>query len=129
MALKVSKNIGMTDVITSGNPGTTQHPIGGSAVETRYFLFNDSAAHRYENVVITPADTSGSDEKGWIQLAPDNAGSPGTFLAAGIALSMANISDNGVAKPFWCRVTSAAVGAAANKNDLQLNVGFREFAV
>lgn len=127
--LKVSKNIGLTDVVTGANPITTTHPTTGSAVEQRVFLFNDAAAFRYEAITIDPTDTVTTDESGYIQLAPDNAGSPGTYLAASAALTMANISDSNVAKPFWVKVTTPVLANAVNKTDIQLTINFNEFAV
>jgi hypothetical protein len=52
-----------------------------------------------------------------------------TFLSAGAALTMANISDTNVAKPFWVKVTAPSVGSAQNKTDIKLTVNYRKFAV
>lgn len=132
VALKISKNVGLTDVVSSGtntNPISTQHPITGSQVEQRLWLFNDKDTERFENINIDPTDSVATDESTWVQLAPDNNGSAGIYLAAGAALSMANISDNNVAKPFWVKVTSPVVADVANKTDIKLTVNFRRFAV
>lgn len=132
MALHIAKNSGLTDVISEGtgaNPHQTQHPIEGSAVETRLWLFNDDATKRYESVSIVPTDTASTDESGWIQLAPDNGGAPGVYGAAGASLAMANVSDSAVGHAFWVRVTTPAVGSVQNKSDLKLGVDFTEFAV
>jgi len=126
MALKISKNVGLTDVITSSNPLQTQHINTGEAKETRVFLFNDTAANRYESIVITAVDTSGTNEASWVQFAPDNNGTAGTYSAT---LNMANISDNNVAKPFWVKVTNPSGTTALNKTDLNINVSANEFAV
>jgi hypothetical protein len=32
LALKISKNVGLTDIVSGANPITTGHPITGSAV-------------------------------------------------------------------------------------------------
>jgi hypothetical protein len=131
MALKIAKNSGLTDIVSTDgtNPITTQHPITGSTVEGKYFLFNDNAAKRYESITIDPTDTTSTDESTWVYLAPDNAGSPGTYLAAGAALTMANISDSNVGKPFWVKVTTPSVADSQNKTDIKLTVTGTEFAV
>lgn len=122
--LKIAKNAGLTDIVTAGNPITTQHPIEGSAVTVQLWLFNDDATKRYEEISIDPI---GADES-WVQLAPDNAGSAGTFLSAGAPLSLANISDTS-GKPFWMRVTTPTVADTQNNEDIDLQVNSREFAV
>lgn len=129
MALQISKNVGLTDKVTDANPITTEHPISGSAVTVQLWLFNDAATKRYENITIDPTDAVSTDESTWVQLAPDNAGSPGTFLAGGAPLSMANISDSNVAKPFWMRVTTPSVADSQNKTDIKLTVSGKEYAV
>lgn len=126
MALKFYSDQALTQEITSL---TTQHANTGMVVERRIFLSNDNAAFRYENVVIDPTDTASTDESNYISLAPDSAGSAGTYGAAGANLTMANISDSNVAKPFWVKITTPSVGSAQNKTDLQLKALFREFAV
>ena len=126
MALKFYSDQALTQEITSL---TTQHANTGMAVERRIFLSNDNAAFRYESVVIDPTDTASTDESNYISLAPDNAGVAGTYGAAGANLTMANISDSNVAKPFWVKITTPSVGSAQNKTDLQLKALFREFAV
>jgi hypothetical protein len=126
MALKFYSDQALTQEITSL---TTQHPNTGSAVSQRIFLSNNDATKRYESVVIDPTDTASTDESNYIALAPDNAGSAGTYGTAGANLAMANISDSNVAKPFWVRITTPSVGTSQNKTDLQLKALFREFAV
>lgn len=126
MALKFYSDQALTQEITSL---TTQHANTGMAVERRIFLANNNAAFRYENVVIDPTDTASTDESNYITLAPDNAGSAGTYGVAGANLAMANISDSNVAKPFWVKITTPSVGSAQNKTDLQLKALYREFAV
>lgn len=129
MALKISKNAGLTDIVSDANPITTEHPIAGSAVEVKLWLFNDQSTKRYENITIDPVDTTDTDESTWVQLAPDNAGSPGTYLAGSAALSMANISDSGVGYPFWAKVTTPSVADTQNKSDIKLNTSGKEYAV
>lgn len=126
MALKFYSDQALTQEITSL---TTQHANTGMAVERRIFLANNDATKRYESVVIDPTDTANTDESNYISLAPDNAGSAGTYGAAGANLTMANIADSNVAKPFWVKITTPSVGSAQNKTDLQLKALFREFAV
>lgn len=129
MALKISKNVGLTDIVSDVNPITTQHPISGSTVELKLFLFNDNSAKKYEEVSIDPIDETSTDESTWIKLAPDNAGVAGTYLSGGVALTMANISDSNVAKPFWVKITTPTVADSQNKNDIKLRVSGKEFAV
>jgi hypothetical protein len=126
MALKFYSDQALTQEITSL---TTQHANTGMAVERRIFLSNNDATKRYENIAIDPTDTASTDESSYISLAPDNAGSAGTYGAAGANLALANISDSNVAKPFWVKITTPSVGTAQNKTDLQLKALFREFAV
>lgn len=126
MALKFYSDSALTTEITTL---TTQHASTGMAVETQLFLSNDDALFRYENIEIDPTDINGTDEAGYIQLAPDSAGVAGTYGTAGANLVMTNISDSNVAKPFWVKITTPNVGTAQNKTDLQLKALFREFAV
>lgn len=127
--LKISKNVGLTDLVSAGNPITTTHPTTGTSVEQKLYLFNDAAANRYEAITIDPTDTVTTDESGYIQLAPDNVGAAGTYLAPSAALSMANISDSNVPKPFWVKVTTPSLTDAVNKTDVKLKVDYNEFAV
>lgn len=110
------------------SPITTQHPTTGSAVPVKVYLFNDDAAKRYEIVSVDPTDTTGADESTYIALAPDNAGTAGTYGAAGAALSFAN-GDFRTAVPFWVRVTTPSVADSQNKTDIKLTVTGEEFAV
>ncbi len=129
MALRISKNAGLSDVVTDSNRIETQHPTTGAAQDVSLWLFNDDATRRYENINIDPMDLTGGDESSYVQLAPDNAGSPGTFLSASAALSMANISTANSGVRFWARVTTPNGLAVQNKTDIFLRVNFREFAV
>lgn len=129
MALKIAKNVGLTDVVSDANPITTEHPITGSAVAVQLWLFNDNAAKRYETVTIDPTDAVSTDESTWVQLAPDVAGAAGTYLAASAPLTLANISDSNVAKPFWARFTTPVLSDSQNKNDIKLTVTAKEYAV
>ncbi|MBW7475965.1 hypothetical protein K0T92_14560 [Paenibacillus oenotherae] len=129
MALKISKNAGLTDIVADANPITTEHPITGSAVEVRLWLFNDSANKRYTTIALQPTDITSPDDSGWVQLAPDVAGVPGAYLAGGAALSMADISDSGIGKPYWVKVTTPSVADSQNKADIKLTVTAKEYAV
>lgn len=129
MALKISKNVGLTDIVTDANPITTEHPITGSAVTVPLWLYNDDATKTYQTIIIDPTDAISTDESTWVQLAPDNTGSAGTYLAGGAALTMADISGSGAAKPFWAKFTTAAVGDSQNKTDIKLTVSAKEYAV
>lgn len=158
MGLRIAKDAGLTNVVSVGekpyrkksdlvqvdaipagqeslyeanpayNPLLSQHPIAGSTVETKYYLFNNEAAKRYEGINLDSTDATGADESGWLFLAPDNAGAAGTYLAASVALAMADVSDASVAKPFWVKVVAPAVGAVQNKTDIKLTINFTEFA-
>lgn len=127
--LKISKNSGLTDVVSDANPVTTQHPTTGSSQEVRLWLFNDDATKTYQSITIKPTDTTGSDESNWFQLAPDNAGAAGTYGAASAALNMANVTAANVGTPFWLKVTVPAGQAVQNKSDIKLTVNYTEFAV
>jgi hypothetical protein len=128
--LKIAKNAGLSDIISEDgtNPLSTQHPIEGSSVETKLYLFNDNSAKRYESISIDPTDTTSTDESSWIQLAPDNAGSAGTYLSAGSALNIADITDT-LGHAFWVKVTTPSVADTQNKSDIKLKVTSTEFAV
>ena len=136
MALKISKNVGLTDVVSIGdnsNPITTSHATTGATVETKLWLFNNDATKYYTNITIDPTDAVSTDESTWVFLAPDNAGVAGTYLAASAALTMANIGASGAGdttgKVFWCKVVSPSGQTVQNKTDIKLTVNFREFAV
>lgn len=129
MALKLAKNIGLTDIVTDINPITTEHAITGASVDVRVFLFNDDPLKRYTSITIDPTDTTSTDESTWVQLAPDNAGVAGTYLAASMPLSMVDISDRNVAKPFWVRITTPVVTDSQNKSDIKLTTNAREYAI
>lgn len=136
MALKISKNSGLTDVVSTGdnsNPISTQHPITGSTVEQKLYLFNNDATKYYQNIAIDPTDAVSTDESTWVFLAPDNAGVAGTYGAASAALTMANIGAAGsgdtTGKPFWMKVVSPSGQSVQNKTDIKLTVNYREFAV
>jgi hypothetical protein len=128
MALKIAKNSGLTDIVSSGdnsNSIVTQHPITGSAQALQLYLFNDNSAERFESISIDPTDSVDTDESSWVEMSADGT----TWLTAGEALSVADISDNGVGKSFWVRVTSPSVADVQNKTDIKLTVNYRKFAV
>jgi hypothetical protein len=133
--LKIAKNSGLTDIVSTDgtNPITTQHPITGSTVEQKVYLFNNDATKYYTSVNIDPTDAVSTDESTWVFLAPDNAGVAGTYGAAGAALTMANVGAAGAGdttgKPFWVKVVTPSLGATQNKTDIKLTVNFTEFAV
>jgi hypothetical protein len=129
MALKISKNVGLTDIVSDVNPITTSHPTTGSAQVVPLWLFNDDSTKTYQSINIDPTDAVSTDESTWVQLAPDNAGSAGTYGAASAALSMANVSDSNVAKPFWFKCTSPSGQSVQNKSDIKLTVNYTEYAV
>jgi hypothetical protein len=131
MALKLSRNSGLTDLISTdgSSPLTSSHPLSGSSVETKIWIFNDDATKRYESINIDPTDSVSTDESSYITLAPDNSGSAGTYLSPSATLSMANISSANVGVPFWVKVTTPSVGSVQNKTDIKLTVNYTEFAV
>lgn len=129
MALKISKNVGLTDIVSDVNPITTTHPTTGSVQAVQLWLFNDNAAFTYQSINIDPTDAVTTDESTWVQLAPDNAGSAGTYGATSAALTMANITDFNVAKPFWYKCTAPSGQSVSNKTDIKLTVNFTEYAV
>lgn len=128
--LKLSKNAELTNLVSidGTNPVSTTHTSTGSTQEVRLWLFNDNAAKRYESIIIDPIDETNTDESTWVQLAPDNAGSPGNYLSLGAPLSMSNISDM-TGKPFWVKVTTPSVADSQNKTDIKLKVTSTEFAI
>lgn len=128
MALKISKNVGLTDIVSDANPIITEHPIAGSAVAVQLWLYNDNSLKTYQNVSIDPTDIVSTDESAYVQLAPDASGVAGSYLAGSAALTMANITDSNVAKPFWMKVTMPSVGDSATKTDIKLTVSGKEYA-
>lgn len=129
--LKLAKNSGLTELVSEDgtNPIATTHSSAGSVQEVKVYIFNDAATKRYETITIDPVDSTSTDESTWIALAPDNAGSPGTYQAAGVALSVANISSANVGTPFWVKVTTPTVSDSQNKTDIKLKVDATEFAI
>ena len=120
--IQLSKNSGLTSLVSSGNPITTEHPHTGSAQTVQLWAFNDNSAKRYESITITAVDTTGTNESSWIQFSNDNV----TFSSS---LTLANISDSNVGKSFYVRVTTPSVAETQNKSDIKLNVAYTEFAV
>lgn len=127
MALKISKNIGLTDVVSDVNPISTEHPISGSAQTVQLWLFNDNAAKRYETITIYPIDSSigDGDQSTWIELSADNV----TYQAAGAVLNMANISTANSGVTFYARITTPSVADSQNRTDIKLQVNGKEYAV
>ncbi|AEG14692.1 hypothetical protein Desku_1105 [Desulfofundulus kuznetsovii DSM 6115] len=131
MALKLAKDSGLTDIVSSDqtNPVITQCPGTGTEAErtreVKLYLFNDNAAYRYENVTISCQDTSGTDEAGWMTFAPDNAGSPGTYASQ---LSLGTINDTNVGHAFWMKVIVPDGTPTQNKTDLVIKVNAVEYA-
>lgn len=129
MALKISKNSGLSDIVSDANPITTTHPTTGSVQEVEIWLFNDDSTKTYQNITIDPTDATGGDESLWIQLAPNNGGVAGTYLSASAALNVSNITTANVGTPFWMKVTTPSGQTVQNKNDIKLTVNFTEYAV
>lgn len=125
MALKISKNSGLTDVAAEGNPITTTHINTGEAKVVQLWIFNDNAAKRYESITVDPIDTSGADESGYVQLSIDGV----TYGAAGAPLSIPNISTANVGTTFYYRVTTPSLADSQNKTDIALQIDALEFAV
>lgn len=132
MALKISKNSGLTDVVSTGdntNPISTQHPITGSSQVVQLWLFNNDATKYYQNITIDPTDSVSTDESTWVQLSSDGV----TYLGASAVLSMANIGASGsgdtTGKTFYAKVTTPSGQPVQNKTDIKLTVSYREFAV
>jgi hypothetical protein len=128
MALKISKNSGLTDLVSSGtgaNPVTTSHPTTGSTSSAiQLWLFNDnSAAYTYSNVNVDPTDATGGDESTWVQLSTDGS----TWQAAGAALSLTVTGSTGTTFYYRCVVPSGQT--VQNKSDIKLTVNYRETAV
>jgi hypothetical protein len=107
---------------------TTEHANTGAAVERRVFVANKDATKTYTNISVDIVDTAATDETTWVQLAQDNAGAAGAYSAAGVTLTMADITDL-AAKSFWVKITTPSVADSQNKTDLQLKLLFREYAV
>jgi hypothetical protein len=127
----ISINLATTD--PAYNALTSQHPLSGSSVEIRAFLFNDNIDKYYTDITIDPTDSVDTDESGWLQMAEDVSGSAGTYLAGSEALIMSNIgsSTGGDTSdyPFWVKITSPTVTETQNKSDIKLTTNFTEFAV
>lgn len=137
MTLNISKDSAKTSIVSVNgamtNPVTTQHPIMGSTVTTKLYLFNNDSSKYYTGINIDPTDAVPPDESVWVYLAPDNAGVAGTYGAAGAALTMANVgalgSGDTTVKPFWMKVVVPSGQPVQNKSDIKLTVNFTEYAV
>jgi hypothetical protein len=125
MALKLSKNSALTDLVSSGNPITTSHPTTGSTSSAvQLWLFNDnSAAFTYSNVNVDPTDAVSTDESTWIQLSTDGV----TWLSPSAALSLTVTGSAGTTFYYRCVVPSGQT--VQNKTDIKLTVNYRETAV
>jgi hypothetical protein len=125
MALKLSKNSALTDLVSSGNPITTSHPTTGSTSSAvQLWLFNDnSAAFTYSNVSVDPTDAVSTDESTWIQLSTDGT----TWLSPSVALSLTVTGSAGTS--FYYRCVSPSGQTVQNKSDIKLTVFYRETAV
>jgi hypothetical protein len=125
MALKLSKNSALTDLVSSGNPITTSHPTTGSTSSAvQLWLFNDnSAAFTYSNVNVDPTDAVSTDESTWIQLSTDGT----TWLSASAALSLT--VTGATATTFYYRCVVPSGQTVQNKTDIKLTVNYRETAV
>lgn len=125
MALKLSKNAQLTDIVSDANPITTTHPTSGSAQVVPLWVFNDDAAFRYEAVTVDPTDATGGDESTWIALSLDNA----TYQAAGAVLTVGNLATANQGVAIYARVTIPAGQSVQNKSDIKLTVNGNRFAV
>lgn len=131
MALKIAKNSGLTDIVSTDgtNPITTQHSINGEVKTVQLWLFNNDNTKYYTGVNIDPTDTTGSDESTWVQLSLDNV----TYQAASAALTFADIGAAGTpdvtGHTFYAKITSPSGQTVQNKTDIKLTVNFTEFAI
>ena len=131
MTLKISKNSGLTDIVSTDgtNPITTPHPITGSSQVVQLWLFNNDATKYYTGITIDPTDSVSTDESTWVQLSADGV----TYLGASAALSMANIGSAGsgdtTGHTFYAKITTPSVGSTQNKTDIKLSVNYTEYAV
>lgn len=120
--LKVSKNVGLSDVVSGANPINTQHPHTGSAQIVQLWLFNDDPTKKYENNSVKAQDISGSDESGWVQFSKDNA----TFSST---LALDNVTTANTGQLFYARITTPSVSDSQKKTDLQLKIDYTEYPV
>lgn len=129
MALKLSKNSGLTDVVSSdgsiSNPIQTSHPVEGSAQTVQMWIFNDNSSKKYQNVSIQAVDAVGTSEANWIQLSLDNV----TYQAAGASLTIPDITTANTGTTFYVKVTTPTVADTINKSDIKLKTSFTEYAV
>lgn len=125
MALKVSKNAALTDIVSETNKIDTKHINTGEEVVVQLWLFNDNSAKKYEGIQLTPADTSGSDESGWFKLSTDGV----TYGASGAPLNLPNVTNANQGMTFYLKVTSTHLNDSQNKTDLVIDVTADEFAV
>lgn len=127
--LKISKNSSLTDIVSTdgSNPISTETPMSGGSIETELYLFNDDSTKKYQSITIYPTDSNDSSKTSWIQLAPDNSGSPGLFLSGGAIMNMPNISGN--TAPFWIKVTTPEMASVENITEIKLTVDYKEYVV
>lgn len=125
MALKLSKNAQLTDIVSDANPITTTHPTSGSAQVVPLWVFNDDPAVRYEAVTADPTDATGGDESTWIALSLDNT----AYLAGGAVLTVGNLATANQGVPIYARVTTPAGQSVQNKGDIKITLNGNRFAV
>lgn len=79
------------------------------------------AAYDYTSVVVSVNDNeqvATDDESDWRQYAPDAAGSPGSYGAAGASINLGNIANSDTVK-FWFKDTVPASTSPQRKTDLE----------
>lgn len=98
---------------------TVQRGVSGTAPAAHTSGSKVYLAVDYDAIVITPEDTSGSDESGWVTLALSqgalDGATPGEALAIGDKPHNETIS-------FWRRYTVPAETPVQNKTDIKLKV-------
>lgn len=123
--LKLSKNAGLTNLVSDANPIETSHPTSGSTQTVQLWAFNDDSAVRYEGVTVDPTDAIGSDDSAWVSLSLDNS----TFQPAGAVLTIGNLATANTPVTFYAKVTTPSGQAVSNKSEIKLTVSGNRFAV
>ncbi len=128
MALKISKNVVLSDIVSEDNtnPITTEHILSGEEKIVELWLFNDNATKKYNTITIDPIDTVlATNEENWISLSSDGI----TYQATGAVLDLGATEITTGSYKFWMKVVSASVADTQNKTDLKLQVNGKEYAV
>jgi hypothetical protein len=112
---------------TLTNPITMKFTNAGGVEQRKLYLRHEilagPGAESSSDVYVEPVDLAPADDdvSTWIQLAPDVAGAPGTYEAAGDPLLIGNVN-LGATVPFWLKATVPATTEVGAREDLAVQL-------